>query len=341
MTLTIAIPTYNRPDKIKNTLLRLIPQLNSNVFIRVLDNHSDVNIKEHVANDIPEGAAHQVEIIRHKINIGGDANFARCFELCETPYIWMLGDDDRVDENAIETILNGIEKYKDHDLIGINFSSNVCLVKRSTSVLIQSTTDLVEKLDFFGNLLFISTSIYRTDEYRKNLRHTAWGAYSMASQVVPVLLAVSNNKVLVLSDKHLVDHVHVEDIKDKWSDVQITLSLSTILETPIGLKKNHHLKLGKHFNTNLYISIPNAFFTILKTVNFNVDLIDDYHVYLFRQIFYRTVDIRPDRVKNYLYYYLILFLLETRFTLKLLLNLFPGWFKSKAAPLAPFHLFSR
>src|SRR3954453_15775649 len=102
MILTIAIPTYNRPTKVRNTLLRLIPQLNDQVFLRILDNHSETDVRTFVQNDITPAVADKIEIIRHKVNIGGDANFQRCFELCETPYIWMIGDDDMVAENAVE-----------------------------------------------------------------------------------------------------------------------------------------------------------------------------------------------------------------------------------------------
>ncbi len=116
----------------------------------------------------------------------------------------MLGDDDLVEENAVQLILEELNNFKDHDLIGINFNSNCCRVERKSSVTISSTKELAEKLDFFGNWLFISTSIYKTDEYLKHIRYQAWGAYSMASQLVPPMMAISNNKTFVLSDKYIV-----------------------------------------------------------------------------------------------------------------------------------------
>ena len=102
MILTIAIPTYNRPEKVKNTLIKLIPQVNANVRILILDNCSDVDIKNYLEEIISESNLENINVIRHRTNIGADANFARLFELCNTPYIWTLGDDDRVIDNAVD-----------------------------------------------------------------------------------------------------------------------------------------------------------------------------------------------------------------------------------------------
>ncbi len=341
MVLTVAIPTYNRPDKVKNTLLRLLPQITPDVKIVIHDNCSSVIIRDYIAEQLGCEVSNKIEVVRNRVNIGADANFMRCFELCETPYIWMLGDDDRIADNAIQLIFQEIGKYEHLDLISINFASNVCLIERKNPVIINSTTDLVNKLDFFGNLLFISTSVYRVEEYLKNISFAMWGAYSMASQVVSTLLAVRNNKVLVLSEIHLVDHVNLPDAQEKWSHIQITLGLSTILDANIGLKENEYLKLGRHFNINLFSTIPSVFFTILKSVNCRFENIDNYHVYIFKQIYYRTSDLRINKFRNFFYFHISKFLLNNVFILKLFINLFPRFFKRKINAYIPFKLFVR
>jgi len=342
MILTIAIPTYNRPEKVRNTILRLIPQLNNNVFLRVLDNHSDVDIKNYVQNDIPPGAADKVEIVRHRINIGADANFARCVELCETPYIWMVGDDDKVEENAVELILKEIELYKELDLIGFNFSSNCCPVERKSPVKISSTRDLAYNLDSFGNWLFISTSVYKTKEYLKYIYMAGWGAYSMASQVVPAMMAISKNKVLVLSEKYIVTNIPVDDVNTKWSDYQLALSLSSLLEAPVGFKGDEYKAFGKKLDMHFNCIYPgDIVFCILKSVNYNIDLIDKYHIYIYRQLIEKTFQFRTARRYTQVsQYYIGLFLLRNRSVLKVVWNLIPG-IKKKSVDSIPFHLFKR
>lgn len=342
MILTISIPTYNRPEKVRNTILRLIPQLNDNVFLRVLDNHSDIDIKSFVQNDIPPAVANKVEIIRHRINIGADSNFARCVELCDTPYIWMVGDDDKVEDNAVELILKEIELYKDEDLIGINFSSNCCPVKRLSPVTISSTTQLAYNLDSFGNWLFISTSVYKTKEYLKYLYLSCWGAYSMASQVVPAMMAISKNKVLVLSEKYIVTNIPVEDVTHKWSDYQLALSLSSLLEAPVGFKGDEYKAFGEKLDMHFNCIYPgDIVYCILKSVNYDIDSIDNYHIYIYRQLIKKTFEFRTARrLTQVSQYYIGLLLLRNRSLLKILWSLIPG-IKRKSEQSIPFHLFKR
>ncbi len=336
--LTIAIPTYNRPDRVKNTISLLLPQLTSQVKIMVLDNCSDVNIQNHLKEQIGGNVLDKVEVMRHRVNIGGDANFQRCFELCDTPYIWMLGDDDRVQENAIELIFEELNNFKDHDLIGINFNSNCCKVERKSAVTISSTAQLAEKLDFFGNWLFISTSIYKTEEYLKHIRYQAWGAYSMASQLVPPMLAISNNKTLVLSEKYIVSNIP-QDLDKKWSDFQISLSITGLLEAPVGFTKDDYKKFGKKLKQQ-FVLLGEVVYSILKSVNINIDLVDDYHIYIYKQTFNRTIEFRDNKLKQKLIFYGWLFFLKNKFFLKLLWRFVPH-IRKRAKDSIFFHLFKR
>lgn len=342
MILTIAIPTYNRPAKLRNTLLRLIPQLNELVFLRILDNHSDTDIRSYVQNDITPAVADKIEIIRHKVNIGGDANFQRCFELCETPFIWMIGDDDMVADNAVELILKEIENFKEYDLIGINFNSNCCNKKRISPVTINSTNELAHKLDSFGNWLFISTSVYKTKEYLKYIYMAGWGAYSMASQVVPAMMAISKSKVFVLSEKYIVTNIPVEDVNNKWSDYQLALSLSSLLEAPVGFKGDEYKAFGQKLDMHFNCIYPgDIVYCILKSVNYQIDLVDNYHVYIYKQLIEKTFEFRTARrFTQVSQYYLGLFLLKNRGLLKILWSLVPG-IKKKSSESIPFHLFKR
>ncbi len=339
MILTIAIPTYNRPDKIKNTVVRLLPQLTPDVQILILDNCSPVVVKDYLANKMGKDVLDKVKIVRHRVNVGGDVNFQRCFELSETPFTWMLGDDDEIEENAVELILGELERYKDHDLIGINFNSNCNTTSRTQPVIISSIAELSKKLDHFGNWLFISTSVYKTEEYLKHIRYQSWGAYSMASQLVPPMIAISKNKTFVLSEKYIVTN-HRPEGNDKWSDFQLALSLSTLLEAPVGFKKDEFIDFGKKMATWIGLYPGDAFYMLLKSVNYDIDVIDDYHIYIFKQLYKRTSVFRSDSMAHLIQYHQSLFLLKNKWLLKLMLRLVPG-IKARSEGKASFHLFMR
>lgn len=305
----------------------------------VLDNCSEVNVKEYLKKQIGEDVLEKVQVIRHRVNIGGDANFQRCFELCDTSYIWMLGDDDRVEENAVKLIFEELNNFKDKDLIGINFNSNCCRFERKSAVTISSPAELAEKLDYFGNWLFISTSIYKTEEYLKHIRYQAWGAYSMASQLVPPMMAISNNKTLVLSEKYIVSNIPVQDVNQKWSDFQISLSITSLLEANVGFAKDEYKKFGKKLK-HQFVLIGEIVYSILKSVNCNIDLIDDYHIYLYKQIYKRTIEFRDNKLKQKLIFYGWLFFLRNRLLLKGFWLLVPH-IRKRAKDSIIFNLFKR
>jgi hypothetical protein len=239
-------------------------------------------------------------------------------------------------------ILSELEKYKDDDLIGINFNSNCNTGARAKPVTISSTSELASKLDHFGNWLFISTSVYKTEEYLKHLRYQVWGAYSMASQLVPPMVAISQNKTFVLSEKYIVTNIQAEedDPGGKWSNVQLALSLSTLLEAPVGFKKDEFIQFGRKLATWIGLYPGDALYIIVRSVNYNIDLIDDYHIYLFSQLFSRTILFRDRKVIQYMQYYQCLFLLKNKGIFKLVYR-FNSKIRKKSEEKAPFSLFRR
>ncbi len=342
MTLTIAIPTYNRPDKVLNTVKMLIPQLNSNVRISILDNCSDINVKDYLEISIQNLSSYPINVIRHKVNIGADANFARCFELCDTPWIWTLGDDDLVIEDAIDIILNEIQLYNNHDLIGFNFNSNCNCNKaeRNKPILISNTHEMANNLDFFGNWLFISTAVYKTQEYFKYIQFATWGAYSMASQIVPAMLAISNNKTFVLSEKTIANNIPLDDVDERWSAVKLSMVITSLLEAPVKFNKDY-MAFGKKLAVQQLVPIGAPAYVIIKSVNDDLSLIDDYHLYLYKQFYYRSIDFRKNKFKVFLMFRVWYFLLKHTSILALIMKVFKRRFDTNKKAFGRFDLFLR
>jgi len=340
MTLTIAIPTYNRPDKVLNTVKMLIPQLNGNVQISILDNCSDINVKDYLEKSIQNLGSYPINVIRHKVNIGADANFARCFELCDTPWIWTLGDDDLVIDNAIDIILHEIQLYNNYDLIGFNFNSNCNKAERNKPILINNTHEMANNLDFFGNWLFISTAVYKTQEYFKYIQFATWGAYSMASQIVPAMVAISNNKTFVLSEKTIADNIPLEDADERWSAVKLSMVITSLLEVPVKFN-NDYMAFGKKLAVQQLVPIGAPAYAIIKSVNDDLSLIDDYHLYLYKQFYYRSIDFREKKIKLFFQFHMWCFLLKHPSILTLVMKLFKRRFEFIKKAFGKFDLFIR
>ncbi|RZK28376.1 MAG: glycosyltransferase family 2 protein, partial [Hymenobacter sp.] len=105
--LTIAIPTYNRNERLARSLEILVPQLSAGVKLVIIDNCSSVPIKDTVEPYLLSN----VKVVRNTYNIGMAANILRCFENCDTEWLWVLGDDDPPHKNAVEIIIQEIKAH--------------------------------------------------------------------------------------------------------------------------------------------------------------------------------------------------------------------------------------
>lgn len=319
MFLTISIPTYNRPQSILATVKSLLPQLTDDVCIRVLDNCSEVDIKALLQNEI-DFSKHDIEVIRAPINVGADVNFQRCFEISNAEYTWLLGDDDTINEDAIAIIRAEIGKYRDVDMVGINFASNCLTKQRSEAVFVGSLEDLGTKLDHFGNWLFISTTVYRTNEYKRYLHYSVWGTYALASQLVAPIYAISNNKVLILSEKYIVTNVATSNVAQQWHNIPVTLGLLSLLEAPVGFKNKEHIGFGKKMSVQ-FVSFTDLLCAVVKSVQYDLDKVDAYHLYLIGQVYHRTIKFRPKKLVSVVSYRVVLFLLHVKPLLQLYIRL--------------------
>lgn len=106
--LSIYIPTWNRANYLADLLDSLLKSVighEDEVEILISDNASDDATRDLVIDYVS-----QVPIIhyhRNDINIR-DGNFLQAPYLCSGRYIWLLGDDDKITEDAVTKVLDAI-----------------------------------------------------------------------------------------------------------------------------------------------------------------------------------------------------------------------------------------
>lgn len=104
--LTIYVPTYKRAS-LADTLASLAPQLTAEVEVIVADNDPDESGRAATfahLSDLPAG----VTYLPRRVNIGGDENLLRGLSAGSAPWVWMIGDDDRVLPGAVADVLEAI-----------------------------------------------------------------------------------------------------------------------------------------------------------------------------------------------------------------------------------------
>jgi glycosyltransferase involved in cell wall biosynthesis len=227
MILTIAIPTYDRNAILRKHLALLMPQLTPDCKLLIIDNCSPTPVIETIGDLLDSYPAVNVRVERNRVNIGAGANLLRCIERCETEWIWVLSDDDLPKSDAIETILKNAAESP--ECVFFNYST-VFKVREETFTT-AGIDEFVERLDEFGNIVFISTGVYRASAVLSSLKYGYVYSYSWAPFVATLLYALGDEGQCCFSVEHIVEY-HATDQK-RWSYINWGLGMGILLDAPM------------------------------------------------------------------------------------------------------------
>ena len=101
--LSICIPTYNRAEFLVQTIESVLAQATEETELVISDNASTDDTAE-VVRQYQERFP-RVIYFRHAENVGRDRNYLNVVEAAHGEYCWLLGDDDPLEEGAVERLL--------------------------------------------------------------------------------------------------------------------------------------------------------------------------------------------------------------------------------------------
>ncbi len=153
--LTIVIPTFNRPDHLQNLVALLLPQRDPRWKLVIVDNHSPIPVRDLVPAD--------VTVLRNPVNILSAGNFPRCFEIMDTDWVWMIGDDDLVDADAIDHVLEMIGRYPEAAII--NFGAHGHTDDRKEALVCQGFDGFLAGTDSITKAVWMSGNVYSRRHY--------------------------------------------------------------------------------------------------------------------------------------------------------------------------------
>jgi glycosyltransferase involved in cell wall biosynthesis len=164
--LTIAIPTFERPKALAECLSKIFPQCDSRVSIVVRDNHSMPSVEAVFIELSQQFPRVDAVYIRNKVNIGASANFLRCFEESRAKWMWVLGDDDIIKPDAVETIIKACTKWPNAALLGfvVEDYSDAAMSLFSPEVKADSLNDLLTKIGL-KCISLISSAVYNVEKF--------------------------------------------------------------------------------------------------------------------------------------------------------------------------------
>lgn len=108
--LTVAIPTYNRPETLQRTLNALKAEAANTFTILVSDDSSTDGVETLVRSY--QHSMPNLRYSKNPVNLGFSRNVARLYELADTRYVWFLCDDDSVNPGAVASIIEALERHE-------------------------------------------------------------------------------------------------------------------------------------------------------------------------------------------------------------------------------------
>ncbi len=108
-TLSICVPTYNRSTCLAELLDSIVAQNRPDVEVIVSDDASPDDSTA-VAEAFRDRIT-RLTVIRHPTNIGLDRNFMAAVEAATSDYVWLMGDDDRIEPNGVSRVFDALAQW--------------------------------------------------------------------------------------------------------------------------------------------------------------------------------------------------------------------------------------
>jgi len=233
--LTVSIPTYNRNEELLFTLSKLLPQVKDEKII-IIDNESDIPVKDSLTPLLNLYPDLDVKIYRNRTNLGICGNFLRCFEYCETEWMWLLSDDDTPCPDSLEMIHTDIVACPDYTFI--NYASKEMFqnfgVTRDVDIHTTGLSELIKGMDVFSNFIFVSAGVYNIKKVIGSLRFGYIYSYSLIPHIAVVLNSIGDNDKVLMSHKENVIF-NQPTYANTWSRLIYTQGVNLALEMPLKL----------------------------------------------------------------------------------------------------------
>ena len=173
ITLSICIPTYNRARFLAQAIESVLSQATEHTELVVSDNGSTDETHDLVRQYQKQFP--RITYFRHAETVGRDQNYLQAVEAAHGEYCWLLGDDDVLEENAVERLLTHLCRGSAPEfllLTGIVYDSSLRQVLGNSADQIGVTEDISTRdvLQFFARFFCesgLSVFVVRHDKWHQ------------------------------------------------------------------------------------------------------------------------------------------------------------------------------
>ncbi|WP_413174002.1 glycosyltransferase family 2 protein [Anabaena azotica] len=215
--LTIAIPTFNRAtflDQQLTWLAKAIKGFESECEIIISDNCSTDNTQDIINKWQKIFNKTTFKNNKNTTNIGVMANIAYCFQSAITEYVWVIGDDDPIQERTLGYVINNLKAHPELALLILNFSwfyvgSNELAHERCFTIenenIVSNGKPLIEKClhENFGGLAFMTAQVYKTQAAKQAFQLWTSSVNNREAQVYWTAFCATQGSVKITKDVYL------------------------------------------------------------------------------------------------------------------------------------------
>lgn len=225
--LTILIPTYNREQRLTETLRSISNQGHWGEYsIVIVDNCSNYSVVDSIRNNFEEEFVDNITVHRWFFNTGMSTNISIAFEFVNTKWCWFISDDDEILDGALNTLLSDAKCYP--TCAAIKYSiKDICRYDNST----------IHDVEEWSRYYFIHSSgdkgylsmLYNIEVIYPYLSELTVHSYSYLSFWLPVLRALNETSAIMIMSSDVL--FKYKSNNDGWSS-----SNERYLNTLVGIR---------------------------------------------------------------------------------------------------------
>jgi glycosyltransferase involved in cell wall biosynthesis len=215
--LSIGIPTFNRAEQLDNQLAwlqRAINGFEDECEIIVSDNCSTDDTQKVIEKWQKVFNKTEFRANRNMENIGWMRNFSYIINAATGKYVWTVGDDDPIRDTALAYVITCLRNNSDLSLLYLNFSDKYKpsgkVSRKHWFATNLEDSDLDGEVVFqkcieksFGSVIFITSTIYRTDLVQAALKKWPDSVKNWGGQAYWTGLCATFGKVIVSKENYV------------------------------------------------------------------------------------------------------------------------------------------
>lgn len=230
---SIVIPTYNRKERLLNTLKRVFNQpQSSDIYIQILNNHSNYNVNEAIMEQFGTEITKNLEVVDYPVNIGGSLNICMPFFYCKTKWMWELSDDDEVMEDSLYTILNDIESYPETGIFKYSYTGYISY--KYTDECYNSLDDVIGKNGKKKQTAFMlcSNAVYNMDVLEPYRGRIIQYSYNNIGAYNPICFMLDDKSGILRTRSKAIIHYKENNPGSGWNSLNLYLMCNTFFDYP-------------------------------------------------------------------------------------------------------------